>query len=183
MKNKVLYKMNYRKRLIEWLFEISQKAYLLLKKKQPWAITNAQLLVMPSNTFGYQLGIFLQNQGFQLIPKVERHDAYHLLTGFSTSVQDEIALQYVCFGNGKRTPYLLGVLILGTLLLPEYASYYKQAYSFGRQSNHFHHFDFKHVLPIDYDLFRSTVFSETIQQGLRKLQKQYNQELNQIQTL
>lgn len=174
--------MNYRKYLIEKLFEISQKAYLYFKKKQPWEITNDQLMAMPSNTFGHQLGKFLHDQGFQLIPKVERHDAYHLLTGFSTSVQDEIALQYVCFGNGKRTPYLLGVLILGTLLLPECASYYQQAYFFGKQSNRFHHFDFKKLLLIDYKLFRSTIFSEAIQKSLQNLQKQYNQKLTQIQT-
>lgn len=163
-----------RKQLIHWLFEMTQKLYLFFKKKQPWNIDKKELLKMPTNSFGYALGSFLAHQGFELIPKVERHDAYHLLTGFSTVVEDEIALQYLCFGNGKRTPYLLGVLFLGTLLLPEYLSYYRKSFRIGKASNSFHHFDFKQVLPQDYTSFRSSIFSPALSDQLHKIQYQYS---------
>jgi len=153
-----------RKHLISWLFEKSQRLYRRFKKKQPWGITSADLLEMPVNSYGYRLGGFLHANGFELIPKVERHDAYHVLTGFGTCQEDEIALQYLCFGNGKRTPYLFAVLLLGTVILPDYFGYYRKAYYFGKKSHSFHHFDFKTVLPLDYQLFRSTIFSaETIE--------------------
>lgn len=158
-----------RKQLISWLFHKSEQLYRRFKKKQPWGITTEDLLGMPVNSYGYRLGCFLRANGFQLIPKVERHDAYHVLTGFGTCQEDEIALQYLCFGNGKRTPYLFAVLLLGTLILPDYFAYYRKAYYFGKNSHSFHHFDFKTVLPLDYQLFRSTIFSEETIEALQSL--------------
>jgi len=149
-----------RKHLITWGFEKSEAIYRRCKKKEPWGITTSQLLQMSKHTFGYHLGTFLSTNGFELIPKVERHDAYHVLTGFGTKVEEEIALQYTCFANGKRTPYLLGVLLFGTLLLPEYFSLYVKAYHYGKNANSFHHFDFKEVLPLSFNTFRDAIFTE-----------------------
>ncbi|WP_235906149.1 ubiquinone biosynthesis protein COQ4 [Patiriisocius marinistellae] len=127
---------------------------------------------MSSDTFGYHLGSFLKERNFHLIPKVERHDAYHVLTGYGTNVEDEIALQYCCFGNGKRTPYLYGVLLLGTLILPDYLRYYLSSYRFGKQINSFHHYDYKAVLSLNFKNFRSIIISE------RTLIKPYLNTLN-----
>ncbi|MCW9038247.1 hypothetical protein, partial [Altibacter sp.] len=148
-----------RKKLIHWLFEKTRIIYCRFKKKVPWEITTLQLLQLPSTTFGYRLGSFLLKNGFELLPKVERHDAYHVLTGFSTRVEDEIALQYLCFGNGKRTPYLLGVLLLGTLLLPEYVGYYLDSFRIGKQLGPFHHYDYKLLLKQSFDEFKDSIFS------------------------
>lgn len=161
-----------RKQLIHWLFEASQKIYTRFKKKEPWNITTQQLLDMPTNSYGYRLGCFLNTNNFQLIDKVERHDAYHVLTGFGTRAEDEIGLQYLCFGNGKRTPYLFAVLFLGTLILPEYLPYYRKLYFFGKKGNSFHQFDFKTLLPLDFELFRGAIFSETTLKELQELQHQ-----------
>lgn len=144
--------------------------YCKFKRKKPWKISTEMLLAMPHNSFGYQLGMLLNEQGFQLIPKVERHDAYHLLTGYSTAVEDEIALQYCCLGNGKRTPYLFGVILIGTFLLPDYLPYYIQSYQFGKQANAFHHFDFKKILPLDFEDFKHIIFYKT---GAKKPQLKY----------
>jgi ubiquinone biosynthesis protein Coq4 len=146
--------------------------YCKFKKKAPWNITTEQLLDMERNTFGYALGNLLHSNGFELIPKVERHDAYHLLTGFGTSVKDEIALQYCCFANGKRTPYLFGVLFLGTLLLPDYIPYYKKAFQYGKQANSFYHFDFKQILPLDYTGFSQSIFTDSEQIKMKSYRKQ-----------
>lgn len=172
-----------RKQLISWLFEKSQRLYRRFKKKQLWGLTSEDLLAMPTNTYGYRLGGFLRTNGFELIPKVERHDAYHVLTGFGTSQEDEIALQYLCFGNGKRTPYLFAVLLLGTLILPDYLGYYRKAYYFGKKSNSFHHFDFKTVLPLDYQLFRSTIFSEETIEALQSLHGNFASQPNKSITV
>ena len=160
-----------RRNIIEWLFETTQKQYIRFKKKTPWNITNAALLALPDSTFGYRLGLFLDANGFHLIPKVERHDAYHVLTGFGTMAEDEVALQYLCFGNGKRTPYLFAVMLIGTILLPEFWPYYCRAFHFGKRSHSFHHFDFKTILPLDYELFRGIIFSEETIHQMEALQK------------
>lgn len=163
--------MKIRKKIIAWLFDKSQTIYVryFKKKKLPWGITVSQLLEMKADTFGNHLGVFLKGNGFELLPKVERHDAYHVLTGFGTKVEDEIALQYMCFGNGKRSPYLLGVLLLGTLILPEYLPFYLEAYRLGKLSHSFHHFDYKKVLVVNYNEFRDTLFTDTIQSDLAHL--------------
>jgi len=117
--------MKNRKKIINWLFEISQHVYTAyFKKNNPWNITKSDLLQYPEASFGKHLGLFLEKNNFELIPKVERHDAYHVITGYSTKVEDEIAQQYLCFGNGKRSIYLFGVIVIGTVLLPDYLGFY-----------------------------------------------------------
>ncbi len=149
-----------RKKLIIWLFEQTQKMYIKFKNKKPWNLNNQQLLAFPEESFGNELGKFLQKNGFELLPKVERHDAYHLLTGYGTNVEDEIALQYVCFGNGKRSPYLFGVIFIGTLLLPDYLNYYLKSYKLGKNCNTFHHFNYKNLLNHSLKDLREIIFNK-----------------------
>ncbi|MDT0559208.1 Coq4 family protein [Ichthyenterobacterium sp. W332] len=151
-----------RKQFIEWLFKHSQNLYTqLFKRQQSWKISRAELLKYPEHTFGNHLGEFLNTHNFELIAKVERHDAYHTLTGIGTRVEDEIALQCLCYGNGKRSLYLFGAVILGILILPDYLKYYKDAYRIGKTAHPFHHFDYKKLLDVDFNIFRSSIFSST----------------------
>ena len=142
------------------MFDKSQLVYTrLFKKHEAWNIHRDELLKYPKDTLGFHLGQFLLKNNFELIAKVERHDAYHTLTGYSTAVEDEIALQYLCYGNGKRSPYLLGAIILGTLILPDYFNYYYRSYRSGKNANPFHHFDYKKLLRVNIDKLRKTIFS------------------------
>ena len=151
-----------RKRLIIWLFEHSQRLYTsLFKNHKPWDVSKADLLNFPTWSFGRHLGEFLHKHNFELIPKVERHDCYHVLCGFSTKVEDEIALQCLCYGNGKRSPYLYGAIILGVAILPDYLSYYYKAYKIGKNANSFHHYDYRKLLNVSIEDFRSAIFSRS----------------------
>lgn len=154
----------YRKNLVAWLFEVSQKFYIthFKKKKTPWGITKKELLQLPDASFGFHLGTFLDINGFELIPKVERHDAYHVLTGYGTNEQDEIALQYLCFGNGKRSMYGYGVVFIGTMLLPEYLPYYLDSYTVGKKANHFHDFDYSKLLHVPIKELQYSIFSTAL---------------------
>jgi hypothetical protein len=151
----------HRKHLIEWLFEHSQSVYTkLFKSHEAWGISRKELLTYPVQSFGRHLGEFLNKHGFELIAKVERHDAYHTLTGYSTKVEDEIGLQCLCFGNGKRSLYLYGAMVLGIIILPDYYNYYYQSYKTGKRANPFHQFDYKQLLHVNIDDFRATIFSK-----------------------
>lgn len=133
--------------MVSTLFEMTQTVYLkYFKKNTAWAINKKQLLDYPKSTLGYNLGRFLEKQGFDIIPKAERHDVYHVLTGYSIREQDEVALQYLCYGNGKRSIYGLGVILVGSMLLPEYLKYYIQSYKRGQSAKAFHDLDFKPLL-------------------------------------
>ena len=170
LKYKVLYILpmkKQRKQFIEWLFKHSQQLYTsLFKSHQPWGITTKDLLVYPKVTFGWHLGDFLSKNNFELIPKVERHDCYHVLTGYSTKVEDEIALQCLCYGNGKRSPYLYGAMILGIIILPDYLNYYYKSYKIGRTANTFHQFDYKTLLNVSIEDFREVIFSKSEMKNL-----------------
>jgi len=156
---KVLSFSNYRKKLIILLFEKSQTVYTnLFKNHASWNISKKDLLEYPNDSFGKHLGNFLNKNGFELIPKVERHDAYHTLTGYGVNVEDEIALQCLCFGNGKRSLYLYGAIILGTCILPDYLPYYFKSFQKGRNAYSFHHYDYRKLLLIPIEDLR-TMFS------------------------
>ena len=151
-----------RKQLVIFLFEISKNIYTKFFKKDhiAWQVSTEDLLQFPTETFGFHLGEFLQQNNFQLIPKVERHDAYHTLTNYGTRVEEEIGLQYLCMGNGKKSPYMYGAILLGTLILPEYFGFYVKSFLVGKDANPFHHFDYEQVLHLDYFQFKSMIFSE-----------------------
>ncbi|MEP5340517.1 MAG: Coq4 family protein [Algibacter sp.] len=153
--------MKTRKKIIAFLFNKSQKIYGdLFTNREPWGIQKSKLLTYPTDSFGKHLGVFLNDNNFELIPKGERHDAYHTLTGYKTKVEDEIALQYLCIGNGKRSLYVLAAASVGSLLLPEYYKYYYKSFGIGKNAAPFYHFDYKKLLHVSiYDL-RQAIFSK-----------------------
>lgn len=137
-----------RVQFILFMYENSQKQYrkYFKKKKRQWQFSEAQLLNFQNDSLGKVLGDFYQKHGFRMIPKMENHDVYHLITDFSTNIQDEIAMQYLLFGNGKKTAYLLGTMLLGTLVFPEYYKMYYEAYHKGKEMKTFHHLNFEELL-------------------------------------
>ena len=156
-----------RKQLIIWLFEHSQRIYTsFFKTHESWDITKSDLIQLPKPTFGRHLGAFLEKNNFELIQKVERHDCYHVLCGYSTKVEDEIALQCLCYGNGKRSPYLYGAIILGVAILPDYYDYYFKSYKIGKRAHPFHHFDYKKLLNVSISDLRAAIFSKAEIQNL-----------------
>ena len=150
-----------RKQLIIFLFEISQKLYTsMFKSDQPWGISVKDLLTYPKMSFGFHLGKFLSNNNFELIPKVERHDCYHLLTGYGTEVEDEVALQWLCYGNGKRSLYLYGSILLGTVILPDYYKYYFDSFNLGKRANAFYDLDYQKLLKVNFNDLRLMIFNK-----------------------
>lgn len=141
-----------RVQFILFMYENSQKQYrkYFKKKKRKWQFTEEQLLNFQKDSLGKVLGDFYQKHGFRMIPKMENHDVYHLITEYSTNIQDEIAMQYLLFGNGKKTTYLLGTMALGTLVFPEYYKMYLEAYRKGKAMKIFHHLDFEELLWQNY---------------------------------
>ncbi|GLB53601.1 hypothetical protein NBRC110019_26420 [Neptunitalea chrysea] len=155
-----------RKKLVIYLFEISKNIYTKYFKQDhiPWNVTVPELLTYPIQSFGYALGDFLNDHQFDLIAKVERHDAYHVLTGYGTSVEEEIGLQYLCMGNGKKSVYMYGTIVLGTFILPEYYSFYYTSYRIGKEANPFHQFDYLKLLQTDYSDLYHVIFLKNLDQ-------------------
>ena len=139
--------MGIRKKICIWLFDISKLPYAkYFKKNEAWNLSTNDLLKFPTNTLGNELGKFLNTNNFKLIPKLEKHDAYHVITGFGTTVENEIALQYFFLGNGKKSIYMYAVISIGFMLVPEYYQLYFKSYKKGKNTNPVYNLNIKNLL-------------------------------------
>jgi ubiquinone biosynthesis protein Coq4 len=152
-----------REKLIAWLFHISITPYAIVfkRKKQSWGLTATDLLTYPKYSLGHETGLFLTTNSFELMDRLEAHDTYHVITGYGTDVPNEIAQQYFLFGNGKRTTYVIGVLLLSILLLPDNIAQYLDAYKRGTASNPIHHLDMKSLLNTPVEDIKSFIFNHS----------------------
>ena len=89
-----------------------------------------------------------------------------LCTSYYAKVEEEIALQWLCLGNGKRSPYLYGAMLLGAFILPEYYKYYIKSYHIGKQANTFHHYNYKALLKVNFNDFRAVIFFLVVLGGI-----------------
>ena len=134
---------------IEKMYELSKKPYQkFFKKGNAWDVKVNQLIQLPDDSLGFHLGCFLLKYNFEIQPKLEDHDVIHVLTNTGISVIDEIGMQYYLYGNGKRSLYLMMVIISGTLYYPTRFSYFKQQYQIGKQAHEFYRLDFLNMLSI-----------------------------------
>ncbi len=145
--------MSLKDTFVAFMFKTLSKPYLRFfkAKKQAWNIKKADLLLLPTHSLGFHIGSFLDANGYELEPKMEEHDVYHVLSGTPTRVVDEIRLQYYMLGNGKRSIFLYIVLLTGIVLYHSQLSSFRNSYHKGKASLPFWHinfYDFLHT-PID----------------------------------
>ena len=134
---------------IEKMYELSKKPYQkFFKKGNAWDVKVNQLIQLPDDSLGFHLGCFLLKYNFEIQPKLEDHDIIHVLTNTGISVVEEIGMQYYLYGNGKRSLYLMMVIISGTLFYPTRFSYFKQQYKRGKTAHEFYGLDFLNMLPV-----------------------------------
>lgn len=139
--------MKIREKICCWLFEKTKIPYVrFVKHRAPWNTTREELKAYPNGSLGNVVGNFLISNNYQFIPQLENHDVYHVITGYNTTVRDEIALQYFFLGNGKTSLYLFGVICLGAFLFPEYYYHFKTSYNRGKCSTSFYNWDLKTLL-------------------------------------
>ena len=135
--------------IIEQLYELGKIPYrYLFKAKRPWNISVNQLLQYSELSLGYHLGSFLLQHNFEPQPQLEDHDVFHVLTRTGITVKEEVAMQYYLLGNGKKSLFLLGTLLIGTLFYPEKIRLFIRSFRRGRKALSFHHLEFKQLLHI-----------------------------------
>lgn len=132
------------------------------KKRQPWGIKMQDLLTYPKGSLGNELGIFLQAEELEPVPRVERHDAFHILLDFSTHIYDEAAMQFFLIGNGKISPFTVGTALFAGLMLPDQWSNFKVQYKRGKQTRCIAKWDFKELLEEDFTEVKKAIFYQKI---------------------
>jgi len=139
-----------------FLFKISENFYraMFKRNKKAWQTTKYDLKQMGPNSIGYHYYKFLDKNGYDILPKLENHDLFHVITQANTNVRDELALQYYLLGNGKRSIYQYCVLISSILWLDE-VKYFIKAFKNGMNSKPFSHVKFESILKNSIHKFRN----------------------------
>ncbi|UKN01445.1 hypothetical protein K6119_17100 [Paracrocinitomix mangrovi] len=132
--------MKLRERICAGLFELSKKPYAFIfkRKVKAWGLKSTDLQQFDDNTLGYAVSQFLITNKIELIDKLESHDVYHVITGTGTTVKEEVGMQFLLMGNGKRSVYLYSTVVICSLLLPEYLKYFNSRFQFGKKLHPIH---------------------------------------------
>ena len=154
--------MNHRLNLMLWLYDWSQIFYaqFFKRNKKAWGISKQEFLLYPEGTLGKALGEFYLSKGFSVMPKLENHDVFHILTDTGTEIQDEIAMQYLLFGNGKLSLYMFAMIGFGTVLYPEFLIYYLKSYRKGKSMQKFYDWEFKEQLDSSLIYLKAFILSK-----------------------
>ncbi|MFM2387996.1 MAG: hypothetical protein RL660_2753 [Bacteroidota bacterium] len=99
-----------------------------------WGLSTKDLQAFPEGTLGNSLGNFLYEHGLEPVDKAERHDCFHVLLKFGTSMIEETKMQWFLVGSGKLSLFTTGSAILALCVLPENAKLYYKAFMQGRKS-------------------------------------------------
>ena len=133
--------------VIEKMYEWSKKPYQkFFKKNEPWPITSKDLIRYPPESLGFHMGCFLLKYHFEIQPKLEDHDVFHVLTNTGVSVVEEIGMQYYLLGNGKRSAYQFAVIAIGTLFYPMQWKAFRHFYRRGKSAHQFYDLPFEKML-------------------------------------
>jgi hypothetical protein len=154
----------FRERMLLWLLgkiiPVHAKFYT---RRKPWGLSSGDMLQYPEGSLGRDLGTFLKTEKIEPIDRVERHDAFHILLGFTTHVTEEAAMQFFLIGNGKLSPFTLGTALFAGLMLPEHWVYFRRQYHRGRQARSIAKWDFKSLLGESTDELRAFIFYRPVQ--------------------
>lgn len=110
---------------------------LFKRRQKVWEENCQSLLAREKDSLGFALGHFLQKNGLTLMPKLETHDVYHVITGYPIDVQSEAELLFFILGNGKRSLFTLASTLLALFLMPEWWGIYWKSYQKGRKVTSF----------------------------------------------
>jgi ubiquinone biosynthesis protein Coq4 len=154
-------KYSLREKLMETLFELSLIPYQFLRRRRAsWQLNRAQLLVMPDNTLGHDVGQFLVQHDFTLMDKGESHDVFHVLLNYPTDMPSEIGMQYFLFGNGRHSIYTSLTVLMGFVILPEHSLRFFKDFRKGYNCPTIKNWDLRALLSWNTKLLRSYIFDK-----------------------
>jgi len=132
-------------------------------KRQPWGLTREDLIRYPAGSLGHELGQFLSSEGLQPVPRVERHDAFHILLDYTTRISDEAAMQFFLVGNGKRSPFTLGTMVFAAFVLPELWELFRREFRRGRQARSIARWNFYELLHENFSDLKKIIFNQPVE--------------------
>ena len=138
------------------------------KKQAAWNQSVSSLKRFPTGSLGKNLGLFLEKNQFQLIPKLEDHDVLHVLLNYKTTLVGEIKMQFFLLGNRKRSLYALFTAIIGLLLVPEKLGAFRKEFFKGRNCAAISKWNFEYLLSEPLELLQQQVFRQPLSNQIIK---------------
>jgi hypothetical protein len=131
-----------------WLETIAKPVYLRIAKrnKPAWGHSMDSLGRFQEGTLGKDMYYFLQHHALHLMPKCEDHDVFHVLFECQPCVEEEVRLQMILWGNGRKTAYTLLSVAIGWVLYPEHHAVFKAGYALGKRCRSITRWNFQYLL-------------------------------------
>ncbi|MEM7162228.1 MAG: hypothetical protein AAF487_07265 [Bacteroidota bacterium] len=144
------------------LGKIALPAVLFYRKlfkghKSAWNENRTSLKRFPTGSVGKCLSDFLFENDIDLEAKMENHDFFHVVLGYTTSLPEEAALHFFLIGNGKGSRYPYIAAFVGFVIFPEYYDLYIDAYHRGKSTEAFVHLNHKDFLGSDLNHLRESI--------------------------
>jgi len=171
---------SFRERALLWLLGNVIPMHAKVYSRRPiWGMKREDMLHRYSaGTLGHELGLFLARERLQPVDRVERHDAFHILLDFSTSLEDEAAMQFFLVGNGKISPFTLATAAFTFLVMPDKWGRFIREFRRGRAALSIANWDFLLLLNEPFAEVKAVIFRQPVanERLLRKI-PQYRQQL------
>lgn len=132
------------------------------RHRQPWKHNLASLKKLPRHSLGNDLAFFLEEEGIDLMPKLEEHDVMHVLMSYETTVKGEARMQFFLLGNGKRSFYALLTAFVSLFLIPESWGAFFREFSKGRRCRNISHWQFEHLLAEPTKMLRRLIYRKDV---------------------
>lgn len=129
-------------------------------KEESWNLSTAELLYFPEGSVGKALGEFLRKNRLEPIARAESHDLYHVLFDYSTSLKDEVALQFFLRGNGKTSIASFGTSFGAWLIFPRQWSYFRSSFNRGKTCRDISTLNLKSTLKENFEQIKTSLIEQ-----------------------
>jgi ubiquinone biosynthesis protein Coq4 len=154
---------SFRERALLWLLGNVIPVHAKVYSRRPiWGMRREDMLRYPAGTLGHELGGFLTRESLQPVDRVERHDAFHILLDFSTSLEDEAAMQFFLVGNGKISPFTLATAAFTALVMPDKWGRFSREFRRGRTALCIANWDFQQLLDEPFAEVKAVIFRQPV---------------------
>jgi ubiquinone biosynthesis protein Coq4 len=155
---------SFRERALLWLLDNVVAVHAKVYPRRPvWGLLREDMLRYPAGTLGHELGLFLTHESLQPVDRIERHDAFHILLDFSTSLEDEAAMQFFLVANGKISPFTLATAVFTLLVMPDKWGLFRQAFRRGRKARSIANWNFLPLLDEPFAEVKAAIFQQPVQ--------------------
>ncbi len=131
--------------------------------REPWDISMQSLSEFADGTLGQRFYDFFQSNNIKIEPRYEKHDMFHVISGYGVGVGNELRIVFFMLGNGKYSVFNLGAAPVALLLYPDKWVEFIKHYKRGKQFAYLDDYDYESMLSNNFEeLLHEIVIGEPL---------------------